>query len=246
MSGKFSSHSKFALAMAAGIFAINLSSHPALAGGDVGFKDGPAPSGRTVWEGFHVGGHLGWSDADYGISQTAPASALVTIDDSENGIVGGFLYGSSWQFGNWVLGTDSAYNFGDLETGLNITGVNGSATAEVEWSSSTSVRAGYLVRPNTMLYGSVGVAFASIDVSGTLITGGSDDDTAVGVVFGGGIETMMGNRWFARVEYLHTDYGKEGFSEVGGGKFNVDLDSDVVRGAIGYRFDWSPLDFLKR
>ena len=233
------------LAAAAGIFAINFSPMTALAGGDVGFKDTPAPSGRTIWEGLHVGGHLGWSDADYGIGQTTPASPLVTIRDDEDSFVGGFLYGSSWQFGQWVLGTDSAYTFGDTKTGLNVAANGLSATAEVDWSSSTSARVGYLVRPNTLLFGTVGVAFADIDVSGTLIPGGSSDETAVGVVFGGGIETTMGNRWFARIEYLHTDYDEESFTEVGGGTFDVDLDTDVVRGVIGYRFDWSPLDLLK-
>jgi len=169
---------------------------------------------------------------------------LATIRDDEDGFAGGFVYGSSWQFNKWVLGTDSEYSFGDLESGLNVAANGTSATAEIDWSSSSRLRAGYLVSPNTMVYGSVGVAFAQVDVSGSLMAGGSDDETSVGLVLGGGIETTMGNRWFARLEYLHTDYGEESFNEVGGGKFDVDIDTDVVRGAIGYRFDWSPLDLL--
>lgn len=245
MSGKFSSLSKFMLTAAAGFFAVSLVSETALAGRDVGYKDGPAPSGRTIWEGFHVGGHLGWSDAGYGIGQTTPASPLATIRDKEDYFDGGFLYGSSWQFGKWVLGTDSAYSFGEGETGLNVAASGASATAEIEWSSSSSLRAGYLVTPNTMIFGTLGVAFAKVEASGTLIAGGSDDDTAVGLAIGGGVETTLGNRWFARVEYLHTSYGEESFKEVGGGKFDIDLDTDVVRGAIGYRFDWSPFDLLR-
>ncbi len=232
MSGKFYSLSNLALGAAAGILAIGLSPLSAFAGG------------RTIWEGFHAGGHIGWADVDYGIGQTAPSSPLVTIKDGNDGFVGGFVYGSSWQFSQWVLGTDSEYSFGDVDSGLNVAASGLSATAEIEWSSSSRLRAGYLVNPNTMVYGTVGVAFAQVDVSGSLMAGGSDDDTAVGLVFGGGIETTMGNRWFARLEYLHTDYGEESFNEVGGGKFDVDLDTDVVRGAIGYRFDWSPLDLL--
>lgn len=245
MSGKFSSLFRFARYAPAGILAVGLSAIPAFAGGDVGYKDMPAPGGRTIWEGFHVGGHIGSSDADYGIGQTTPASPLAIFRDGEESFVGGFLYGSSWQFGSWVVGTDSAYTFGDTETGLNVAANGTSATAEVEWSSSTSARAGYLVRPNVMLFGTLGIAFASVDVSGTLIAGGSDDETAVGFVVGGGVETTLGNRWFARLEYLHTDYSDESFTEVGGGTLDVDLDTDVIRGAIGYRFDWSPLDLLK-
>ena len=243
MGGNFSHIFKMAFA-AAGLFALGLSPIPSIAGQDASYKGAPAPSGRTIWEGLHIGAHAGWADFDYGVSQTTPASPLATIRDSDESFVGGFLYGSSWQFGNLVLGTDSAYSFGDTSTGLNIAASGLSATAEVEWSSETRARAGILVRPNTLLYGTLGVSFAKIDVSGSLIAGGSDDETAFGVIYGAGIETTMGNRWFARLEYLHTDFDEESFNEVGGGKFDVDLDTDVVRAAIGYRFDWSPLDLL--
>lgn len=243
MGGNFSTIFKTAF-VAAGFLAVGLSPIPALAGADGGFKGSPAPSGRTIWEGTHVGGHAGWADFDYGISQTAPASPLATIRNGEDSFVGGFLYGSSWQFGNLVLGTDSAYSFGDTETGLNVAANGLSATAEVEWSSETKARAGFLVQPNILVYGTLGVAFAGVDVSGSLIAGGNDDESVFGFVYGGGIETTMGNRWFARLEYLHTDYDKENFRQAGGGTFDVDLDTNVVRGAIGYRFDWSPLDLL--
>jgi high affinity Mn2+ porin len=203
-----------------------------------------AAQGRTIWEGLHVGGHIGSFDSDYGVSQTSPASPLVTIDDDADGVAGGVVYGTSWQFGNWVLGTDSAISFSDSETGLNVAANGLSASADIDWSSSSRVRAGLLVNPNLLVYGAVGIGFATVDVSGTLIAAGSEDERLFGVVYGGGVETTLSNRWFARVEYLHTDYDDESFTEVGGGRFNVDLDSDVVRGAIGYRFDWSPLDLL--
>ena len=200
--------------------------------------------GRTIWEGFHVGGHIGGSDTDFGISQTNPASGLVTTDDDADGVAGGIVYGNSWQFNNLVLGTDGAITFTDADTGLN-TAANGlSATAEIEWASETRARAGILVNPNLLLYGTAGIAFATVEVSGTLIANGNDDERIFGAVYGGGIETTLGSRVFARVEYLHYDYDEEKFGEVGGGTFDVDMDADVVRGAVGYRFDWSPLDLL--
>lgn len=232
---------------AVAVMAACLISGPVLAGGDIGpgYKDpAPVPAGRTIWEGFHVGGHLGWADHDYGIGQTAPASPLVTFSDDDDGLVGGFVYGTSWQFDSLVVGTDSAWNFGDNNTGLNVAANGLSARAETEWSSESRLRAGLLVNPSLLVYGTVGVAFASMDVSGPLIAGGSDDERAFGISYGGGVEKTLGSRWFARLEYIHTDYDEESFREVGGGSFDVDLDTDVVRGAIGYRFDWSPLDLL--
>lgn len=200
--------------------------------------------GRTVWEGFHVGGHVGSGDFDFGISQTNPAVPLVTRDNGDGSFVGGIVYGSSWQFGNWVVGTDSAWAWPDASSGPNTTAGGVAATVDVEQTSSTRLRAGALIRPNLLLYGALGIAFADVDVSGPLLVNGGDDEKVFGVQYGGGLEAMFNHRWFARVEYLHTDYDDERFAEVGGGTFNVDLDSDVVRGAIGYRFDWSPLDLF--
>jgi opacity protein-like surface antigen len=101
------------------------------------------------------------------------------------------------------------------------------------------------MKPNLLVYGTLGVAFADVDVSGGLIAGGGDDERLTGFQYGGGVEAALSNRWFARAEYLHTDYGDENFRETGGGLLNVDLETDVVRGAVGYRFDWSPLDLLR-
>lgn len=204
----------------------------------------PAAPGRSIWEGFHVGGHAGWVDTDYGISQVSPASPLVTGDDNADGFIGGIVYGTSWQFNQWVLGTDSDFSWSDADTGPN-TAANGlSASAEVEWSSSSRVRAGYLVRPNLLVYGTLGVAFADVEVSGGLIAG-DDDERLTGFQYGGGVETTFNSRWFARAEYLHTDYGDDDFLETGGGLLNVDMETDVVRGAVGYRFGWTPLDLLR-
>ena len=235
-------------AIVAGALAIGFASNPVQAGGDIGAVPVPPPAplaapGRTIWEGFHFGGHAGWADYDYGISHTGPGSPLVSIRDSEDTFVGGFVFGSSWHVGNWVLGTDSAYSFGDTQTGTSIAANGLGAQAEVNYSSETKARAGFLVQPNTLIYGTVGLASAEIEVSGGLV-GGSNDKKVYGVVVGGGIETTMSNRWFARVEYLYADYEDEKFAQVGGGAFKVDLDSSTVRGAIGYRFDWSPWDIV--
>lgn len=200
--------------------------------------------GRGIWEGFHFGGHVTWFDADYGLSQVGAASPLVTIDDSNDGIAGGIVYGTSWQFDRWVIGTDSELTFGNFETGLNVVASGLSAKADVGWISNSRLRAGVLLNPNLLLYGTAGITFSEVEVSGSLIATGSDEEWYFGFVYGGGLEYTSNNRFFARVEYLHTDYGDESFTEVGGGVLKADIDADVVRGAVGYRFDWSPLDLL--
>lgn len=212
-----------------------------------GYKD-PAPaysSGRTIWEGFHVGGHLGYADHDYGLSQINPVSPLVSFGDSADGIAGGVVYGNSWQFGKWVLGTDSEFTFSDSDSGPSIAANGLGVSTEIDYSTTTRARAGILLNPNLLLYGTAGIAFADVEASGSLVAGGSDDDMLFGFAYGGGVEATLNNRWFARVEYLHIDYDDENFTDVGGGRLKVDMDTDTVRGALGYRFDWSPLDLLR-
>jgi outer membrane immunogenic protein len=226
---------------AVAVMAVCLISGPVLAGGDY---MSPGPAGRTIWEGFHVGVHGGYGDSDYGISQRTPASPLTIINDDDDGFLGGFTYGTQWQSGNFVFGTDSVYSFGDQETGLSVAANGSTARTEINYSSETRFRAGVLVQPNVLVYGTLGLGIADVKAKGSLIAGGSDDDWMLGFAYGGGIETTMGNRWFARVEYIHIDYGDENFNEVGGGRFNVDLDTDIVRAAVGYRFDWSPWDLI--
>lgn len=240
MGGRISRLSR-AAAAAAGLIAAGLVSGPAMAGGDIapgGYDTVPAPVGRTIWEGFHVGGQIGGADIDYGAS----GAGGLTGDDEGDGVIGGIVYGTSWQFGQWVVGTDSDFSFSDAESGAFTDGVD-TATAETNWSSSSRVRAGHLVTPNLLVYGTVGIAFADIDVSGSLT--GSQDERFFGVQYGGGIETTFRGRYFLRAEYLHTDYGDENFGTGGGGApLNLDPDSDVVRAAVGYRFNWTPLDLL--
>ena len=56
---------------------------------------------------------------------------------------------------------------------------------------------------------------------------------------------MFNDRWFVRLEYSHSDFDDENVAAIGGGSYKVDMDNDAVRGAVGYRFDWSPLDMLR-
>ncbi|MGE3625216.1 MAG: outer membrane protein [Hyphomicrobiales bacterium] len=236
-----------AVAAVAALFCVS-ASMPAVAGGQTtykgSYKDAPV-AGRTIWEGFHVGAHLGWTGVDYGITALGAAPIVAGFGDNDD-ISGGVLYGSSWQFNNWVLGTDSVWTFSDLDSGIGTTAAALTAQTEINYMSETRARLGYLVTPNVLLFGALGLGVADVDLKGTAVAGGKDGERFYGFSYGGGLEFTTNSRWFGRVEYVHTDYNDEDFVGVAGGLYNVDLDSDTVRGAIGYRFDWSPFDLLRR
>lgn len=217
---------------------------------------GASATDRTIWEGFHFGGHLGSTNNDFDINQSSTLLLLNNTADDESAFTGGIVYGSSWQFNNWVVGTDSDWTWGhDGASGLATGVINIGAAApigpftvndiDIDYTSSTRVRVGHLITPSVLVYGTLGIAFAQVDISGTLLANGSDDERFFGVAYGGGIETTLPNRWFGRVEYLAFDYGDEDFADNRGGNLNIDLDSHTVRVAVGKRFDWSPLDLLR-
>lgn len=76
-----------------------------------------------------------------------------------------------------------------------------------KWSASLRGRAGYLVTPEALLYGTLGAAWSKINSS--VISPGVVEDSSAsihGVQVGAGVETVVAANWRARLEYLHTFY----------------------------------------
>ncbi len=160
--------------------------------------------------------------------------------------VGPFL-GYRWQFGNTVFGVEGDWSW---KKGENTALVDmprvcfdaGCANYRTDtkygsvkqtWDSSLRLRYGWLVTPDTLLYGTAGVAIGEISGSfsyrSTLFTTvpvfvspgfvnvltpgstatafGSWSDVRVGGTAGVGVETALWGGWKARVEYRYTDYG---------------------------------------
>jgi outer membrane immunogenic protein len=209
-----------------------------------GAVDGAQAQGRTAWEGFHFGGHVGWADNDYNANAVNGAPGLASNLGGSDGFAGGFLYGASWQSENWVLGTDSVWTFSDSSSGTATTAAGLAFSADTNYTTETRLRFGYLVLPEVLVFGTAGIAFADVDVTGAALAGRGGDKRFFGWTYGGGLETQFNDRWFARVEYAHIDFDDESFNAIAGGTHKVDLDSDAVRAAVGYRFDWSPFDIF--
>ena len=121
-------------------------------------------------------------------------------------------------------------------------------------------RAGFLVTPTLLVFGTGGLAYGEADLSAAwfspslkpvLNAGGSAygyQDMRTGWTGGGGVEWMFLPEWSAKVEYLYYDlgtatttplqavYGSKGlFSNASyQGRFN----GDVVRAGVNYHFGW--------
>jgi len=162
---------------------------------------GPTPPAYN-WTGFYVGGTVGgnWQNVNYG----APSlNGTVTPSSLYGGILGGYNY----QFGrNWVVGVETDFGFLNANNTSVISGT--SISTKSSWEDFLRVRAGFLVNPHWLVYGTAGVAFTNQTIS---VLSDSDSFTRTGFVFGGGVETVLRGSWTLRGEYVGTLYGSHTF-----------------------------------
>jgi outer membrane immunogenic protein len=215
----------------------------------------------------------------------AIANALATLgttalSPSKNGFIGGGQVGYNWQFGNIVAGLEadiqgaSASGSAAVST---VTPLSGPGITPGQYTSTLAVserlnylgtargRAGFLVTPAWLLYGTGGLAYGGVSGNAAISAAESDGNppyppvsaatgfsgTRTGWTAGAGIEWMLAPHWIVRGEYLHYDLGSvtTGFTLTQVNLFaggvpwgaatyssTAKFDGDIVRGAVSYKF----------
>jgi outer membrane immunogenic protein len=225
------------------------------------------------WYGFYIGGHIGYGWGSDPVNFTGATGGYVpliasgsipgSIANNASGLVGGLQWGENYQFGAWILGIDSDFSWTDIKASQTFTSpapMTTTGSQKLEWLSTTRGRVGYLIQPNLMIFGSGGVADGKTQVtvsnfSGlpctvpTACAGVSANKTRWGWAAGAGIEYATGP-WLWRLEYLHYDLGSQTFTysdtvtAANTLTTSTRFAGDLVRGALSYKFDWTPLDLL--
>ena len=224
----------------------------------------PAPVPVAVpvynWSGFFVGGHLGYGRGSEAVTLTpashyTPGIIPLAIAADPRGIVAGVQYGTNWQFGRLVLGTESDFSFTEIRRSQTIpTSVTNTGEQKLPWFGTTRVRAGYTVQDNLLIYATGGLANGSVEASFSAIgpgvgAVGSRHKTLWGWAVGGGLEYGMGP-WSAKIEYLHYDIGTLTFYTIDANapgaliKASTKFDGDMVRVGVNYRFAWTPWQLI--
>jgi outer membrane immunogenic protein len=198
-----------------------------------------AAAPQSNWTGSQVGGQGGVSSMSQGFAEPGAhlcePSSLGFVDPcietpfdhtghATSATVGGFL-GYRIQFGTMVYGIETDLNYKSASNSWALSDTNFfrnetfTGTIKQTWDGSVRGRAGYLVTPWTLVYGTAGVAYG--DVSGSFgysandifgfgystTGGGSWSDTRVGWTAGGGVETIITAGMTLRLEYRYTDLG---------------------------------------
>jgi len=126
--------------------------------------------------------------------------------------------------------------------------VNVTLEHRIAWFSTLRGRLGTTLLPQTMAYVTMGVAAASLNITGTV--SGFDDAgnpvstpfdnrlTRFGWTLGGGVEMHLIGNWTGKIEYLHMDYGSIPTVVPASTvimQFNSRITDDVVRVGLNYK-----------
>ena len=232
--------------------------------------------------GGNAGYSWGRSNTDVSYYNTAtglpivlPPGSVTTGGFDMNGAIAGGQIGYNWQSSNWVFGLEAdaqwsdekgrnRYNCASTQAGgvclpgltflpAGVTGTALTVDQSLEWFGTVRGRAGVLVTPKVLLYGTGGLAYGSIKTTGTLAgttpaglavaSVASNSDVRVGWTVGAGIEGKITNNWSAKLEYLYMDlesFRSGTFTLAPLSTIGVNVDSHfrdhILRAGVNYTF----------
>jgi outer membrane immunogenic protein len=241
-----------------------------------------------------LNGGYSWGSANTSIAPFAgifPVTAFAPFHQKVDGGLAGGQIGYNWQVDRtWVLGLEADMQwtgeksstslmtvgprYGAFPNGLpNALGPDFNAIASqtaalsynLQWFATFRGRAGVLVDPQTLLYGTGGLAVGdfkytaqtttSVQVftpglAGTtpfgapLVLAGaaaSSSDTRVGWTVGAGIERKFSPNWSGKLEYLYMDFGTKTYFAGTANQADVSFHDNIFRAGINYEFNPAPV-----
>lgn len=189
----------------------------------------PAPPVMTYnWTGCYIGGNVGGGWDRTSAEQVGKVDGRLIAPAADFGsstgsnVIGGAQIGCDYQFaGNWVVGIQGMFDFGNINSRQTITAFptfySDNSTKDV---FTVTGRVGYLFAPQLLAYVKGGGAWARIDynVYGTVpATFLSESATGVnrsGWTVGGGLEWMFAPGWSVFGEFNYMDFGRNNISFV--------------------------------
>lgn len=188
----------------------------------------PAPSD---WQGGYAGITLGYAfggDDDIGVRP--PGGDIGSAELS--GANAGLRLGYRWQRDRWVVGPEVAYVAGDISDDFDF-GVDGEFESEVNNLLGLRLKTGYLVRPDTLVYGIAGWQKGDFTYN---VNGTSEDYDADGYVVGLGVERQLTERMSLTGEYEYSDFGSTDVDIVPGATSVATPSFSNVKLGLNFRF----------
>ena len=201
------------------------------------------------WNGFYLGGHVGYAWARGGGELSDQAGVSLGSDSiATHGLIGGAQIGFNYVVSpSWILGLEADFT----AARLNTTTLNSVITGQREYRPSDfgtiRGRVGY-AWDRLMVYGTGGYAWVHEEIVRTQIVGQvnsaipgtieSDSGLLSGWTAGIGAEWGVSPGWTLRGEYLHLDVGSRPFTfPAAGQQIAASTQIDLVRFGANYIFN---------
>jgi len=242
-----------------------------------------------------LNGGYSWGRANTSIAPFAgifPVVPFASFRQDVNGGLAGGQIGYNWQVDRtWVLGLEADMQwtgeksstslttvgprYGAFDTGLPnllpgpdfnaIASQTATLSYDLQWFATFRGRAGVLVDPQTLVYGTGGLAVGDFKYTAQTTTsvqvfgfGGlgttpvgpprvlagaatSSSDTRVGWTVGAGIERKFSPNWSGKLEYLYMDFGTTTYFAGTVNQADVSFHDHIFRAGINYEFNPAPV-----
>lgn len=189
-------------------------------------KDAPnlsLPVASQTWNGVYVNAGVGGSFTSHELS----ATGIDLNGIAGYGLIGRVGGGADRQFGRLVFGVFGDYDFSNASTDLTLGSQSASVKLDNQWT--VGGRGGFLATPSTLFYGLMGYSNASYSLNAP---GFSKSQDFTGMVYGGGMETQLGNGWSGKLEYRFHDFDAQNF-----GGLTIQPHEQSIVGGFSYKFN---------
>jgi len=203
----------------------------------------PPPAPIYNWTGCYVGVNIGGA---WGSTTVTDVNTGATVSPNNSGFAGGGQIGCDYQAGQWVVGFRDLIDGTSMSTSAAFShpgfGGNGTANSNVNWYDTLTVRGGYLVQPNVLLYAQGGAAGSQgnvnfLNAAGTQI-GQVSGNSQTGWTVGGGIEWMFMPHWSTFIEYDFMGFGTRSatFTACAAACVNTSAKADIQNVLVGVNY----------
>jgi len=214
---------------------------------DMPLKAPIKPLPVVSWTGCYVGANVGggWADKTYNDPLAAfPDNILGS--HTASGVLGGGQVGCDYQVGRWVFGAQGAAEAADLNA--THLALGDFYSTHIPWLAMATVRVGYAVTPNLLLFGRAGAAWVrDHETKVDLVTGlleGTANVTRSGWTAGAGAEYLISARWSLFADYSYMDFGTRQTiyvtPDVPPAFFPLDIRQRVQMVRVGVNFRFGP------
>lgn len=193
----------------------------------------PAPAAPAQlggnWTGAYAGASLGFGATNVegsDVLEDPDNTDLLDLDVDGDGAIGGVYGGYNYDFGRFVMGGEIDLNAANLDFDDDdfddfVDGNDDDGGASIDQIHRAKLRAGYDAG-RTLVYGTVGAAYAEADISG-------DDYSDTGYLVGAGVEYAVTERVNIGGEVLYQKF--DDFDDTG-----IDFETTTAQARVSFRF----------